>query len=112
VGVRIPSTMDANEMAEWIRECVIATESHLESARTRRVTGAAREAIEEDELADLMPGSGLQLYRIQMDPQYIKAGETLMIFHAADQPNKRPSGIVLYAKGPHPFENEPTEQEG
>jgi type VI secretion system protein ImpJ len=112
IGVRIPSTMDASEMAEWVRECVISSESHLESARMRRVTGAAREVIEGDELADLMPGSGLQLYRIQMDPHYIKAGENLMIFHAADQPNKRPAGIVLYAKGPHPFENEPTEQRG
>jgi len=63
-----------------VRECVIATESHLESARIRRVTGAAREAIEEDELADLMPGSGLQLYRIQMDTQYIKPGENLNEF--------------------------------
>lgn len=112
IGVRIPQTMDANEMIDWVRECVITSDSFIESARTRRVTGAAREALEADELADLMPGSGLQLYRIQMDPHYIKLGENLMIFHAADQPSKRPSGIVLYAKGPHPFENEPTEQEG
>ncbi|MBX9805060.1 MAG: type VI secretion system baseplate subunit TssK [Alphaproteobacteria bacterium] len=112
IGVRIPTTMDAAEMSEWVRECVIASESHLESARMRRVTGAARLIIEGDELADLMPGSGLQLYRVQMDPQYIKPGEKLMIFHAADQPNMRPSGIVLYARGPYSLENEPTEQEG
>lgn len=111
VGMRIPPTMDASEMAEWVRECVIASESHLESARMRRVTGAAREALTEAELADVMPGNGLQLYRIRMDPHYIKPGENLMIFHAADQPDKRPAGIVLYARGPHP-ENQPTEQEG
>ncbi|MDF3034411.1 MAG: hypothetical protein K0R76_1365 [Alphaproteobacteria bacterium] len=112
VGVRIPPTMDASEMAEWVRECVIASESHLESARMRRVTGAARKILKEDELADMMPGSGLQLYHIYMDPHYITPGENLMIFHAADQPTKRPSGIVLYAKGPHPLEDEPTEQKG
>lgn len=112
IGVRIPTTMDASEMTDWVRECVISTESHLESARTRRITGAAREVVDGDELSDLMPGSGLQLYRIKMDPNYISPGENLMIFHAADQPGKRPSGIVLYARGPHPLENEPTEQEG
>lgn len=112
LGVRIPPSMDASEMAEWVRECVICSESHLESARMRRVTGAAREIIEGDELADLMPGSSLQLYRVQMDPHYIKPGENLMIFHAADQPHKRPSGIVLYVKGPNPLNNEPTKQEG
>jgi type VI secretion system protein ImpJ len=112
VGVRIPTTMNGSEMGEWMHECVITSESHLESARVRRVTGAAREVVEGDELADLMPGSGLQLYRIEMDPHYIKPGENLMIFHAADQPDKRPTGIVLYAKGPHPVEDEPTEQEG
>jgi hypothetical protein len=104
--------MDASEMAEWVNESVICSESHLESARIRRVTGAAREIVEGDELADLMPGSGLQLYRVKMDPHYIKSGENLMIFHAADQPDKRPSGIVLYVKGPHPAEVEPTEEEG
>ncbi len=112
IGVRTPPTMDASEMAEWVRECVIASERHLESARMRRVTGAAREILKEEELADLMPGSGFQLYCIYMDPHYITPGENLMIFHAADQPHKRPSGIVLYAKGPHPLEDEPTEQKG
>jgi len=112
IGMRAPSTMNASEMAEWVRECVITSESHLESARMRRVTGAAREVIEGDELADLMPGSGLQLYHIQMDPHYIKPGENLMIFHAADQADKRPSAIVLYVKGHHPQETELTEQKG
>lgn len=111
VGIRIPATMTAHEMTEWVRECVIATESHIETARLRRVTGAPREMISEDEMADLMPGSGLQLYRIKMDPHYIKPGENLMIFHAADQFDKRPAGIVLYLKG-HPPLDEPTEQEG
>lgn len=112
VGMRPPSTMDASELAEWVRECVITSESHLESARVRRVTGAIREVVQGDELADLMPGSGLQLYHIQLDPHYIKRGENLMIFHAADQADKRPSAIVLYTKGAHSQENEPTEQKG
>jgi type VI secretion system protein ImpJ len=112
IGIRIPTTMDASEMAEWVRECVIASESHLESARMRRVTGAARDILKEEEIAELMPGSGLQLYHIHMDPHYITPGENLMIFHAADEPDKRPTGIVLYIKGPHPVEDEPTEQEG
>jgi type VI secretion system protein ImpJ len=112
IGVRIPPSMDASEMAEWVRECVICSESHLESARMRRVTGAARELIEGDELVDLMPGSTLQLYHVQMDPHYIKPGENLMLFHAADQPHKRPSGVVLYVKGPNSQYNATTKQEG
>ena len=111
-GFRAPSTMAANEMAEWVQECVIASESHIETARMRRVTGAARESIQAEELNDLMPGNGLQLYRIQLDPHYIKTGEKLMIFHAADHPDKRPSGIVLYRKGPVSLEDEPERQEG
>jgi type VI secretion system protein ImpJ len=112
IGVRIPPSMDASEMADWVRESVICSESHLESARMRRVTGAAREIVEGDELSDLMPGSGLQLYRVKVDPHYIQPGENVMIFHAADQPHKRPSGIVLYVKGPISLENVPTEQRG
>jgi type VI secretion system protein ImpJ len=112
VGVRIPTTMDTGELRDWMRECVIATESHVETVRMKRVTGASREIIEGEELADIMPGAGLQLYRIKLDPHYIKPGETLMIFHAADQPSRRPLGIVLYIKGSHPLEDEPTEQEG
>jgi type VI secretion system protein ImpJ len=112
IGVRIPTTMDTGELRDWMRECVIATESHVETVRMKRVTGAHREIIEGEELADIMPGNGLHLYRIEMDPPYIKSGETLMIFHAADQPSRRPLGIVLYIKGSNPLEDEPTEQEG
>lgn len=112
IGIRSPLTMDPQEMAEWVRECVIASESHLESARLRRVTGAAREVVLGDELTDRVPGSGLLLYHITVDPQYIKPGENLMIFHAADQPDKRPVAIVLYTKGPYSQEIENTEQEG
>lgn len=112
VGVRIPPTMDASQMGDWFRECVIASESHLESARMRRVTGAPREALKGDELARMMPASGLQLYRIHIDSHFITRGESLMIFHAADQPDKRPSGIVLYAKEAPSINDEPTEKDG
>lgn len=98
VGLKAPSTMTEGELADWMRDAIITTESHFESARIRRITGAHREVVEDQELYDLMPGRGVLIFKINGDPQFITRGERLIIVNPADSGEKRPTEIVLYLK--------------
>lgn len=98
VGLKAPSTMTEGELADWMRDAIITTESHFESARIRRITGAHREVVEDQELYDLMPGRGVLIFKINADAQFISRGERLVVVNPADSAEKRPTEIVLYLK--------------
>lgn len=98
VGLKAPATMSEGELADWMREAIITTESHFESARIRRITGAHRELVQDQELFDLMPGRGVLIFKIEAQAQFIAPGERLIIVNPADTTDKRPTEIVLYLK--------------
>lgn len=98
VGLKAPSAMSEGELSDWMRDAIIATESHFESVRVRRITGAHRAIVQDQELYDLMPGRGVLIFKIDCGAQFIKPGERLIIVNPADSPDKRPSEIVLYVK--------------
>lgn len=98
VGLKAPSTMTEGELADWMRDAIITTESHFESARIRRITGAHREVVEDKELYDLMPGRGVLIFKINAEAQFVSRGERLVIVNPADSSEKRPIEIVLYLK--------------
>lgn len=98
VGLKAPSTMTEGELADWMRDAIITTESHFESARIRRITGAYRELVEDQELYDLMPGRGVLIFKINAEAQFISRGERLVVVNPADSAEKRPTEIVLYIK--------------
>ena len=98
IGLRAPAAMSETELSDWMREAIVASESHVESARIRRITGAPRVVLQDEELYDLLPGRGVLIFRIEADPHFIKPGERLVILNPADSPDKRPVEIVLYLR--------------
>ena len=98
VGLKAPSTMSEGELADWMNDAIITTESHFESARIRRITGAHRELVQSQELYDLMPGRGVLIFKIDADPSFIAQGERLIVVNPADAMDKRPTEIVLYLR--------------
>lgn len=98
VGLKAPSTMTEGELADWMQDAIITTESHFESARIRRITGTHRSIVQDQELYDLMPGRGVLIFKIDAQPQFISPGERLIIVNPADTNDKRPTEIVLYLK--------------
>jgi type VI secretion system protein ImpJ len=98
VGLKAPSTMSEGELADWMRDAIVASESYVETARIRRITGAPRSVIDDQEQLELMPGRGVLIFRIELDPHFVKSGERLCIFNPADTTEMRPTEIVLYLK--------------
>lgn len=99
VGLRAPAGMSEPELADWMRESIIATESFFESVRLRRMTGAHRKLVQGAELLELMPSRGVLIFHVEMDAEFMQSGEKLTIMNASDTADKRPSEVVLYVRG-------------
>lgn len=96
IGVRAPAGVGAREMQAWVAACVIGSRSHVESLRLRRMTGARRRAIEAD--ADLVPATGVTLYSLAPDPEFITPAEDLVVLRPGEGSAVVPEQIVLYVK--------------
>ena len=96
LGVRAPVGMPAREMAAWVAACIVGSRSQVESLRDRRMTGARRKPIEAD--ADLVPASGVTLYALTADPEFITPGEDLIVLRPGESSVRSPEQIVLYIR--------------
>jgi type VI secretion system protein ImpJ len=97
VGVSGGKQLTEPEVDDWMRESRIGAASVIASLRQRRIRGAPREATERDDELGVYPGRGTSLFRIRIDPEFIRAGEPLEISHpSASAPSEQPSQLVLY----------------
>lgn len=96
IGARGSSSMNEEELFEWMRDAIIASDSVVEQARLNRVTGVPRKLLNADERADFLTGRGMLVFRLKKQEDFMKVGENLNIFNVSDDETKRPSAIVLY----------------
>jgi type VI secretion system protein ImpJ len=82
----------------WIMESRIGTTDKMRSIEERRIRGASRVRIDSDDELGLVPSSGVLLFRIQMDPEFVTPNDVLLVSHPAErQGRERPAEIVLFA---------------
>lgn len=100
VGVRARPEMTEPDVIAWIEGALIGSEPMLESMQERRVLGAGRRRIDRDEALDLTPTRGVVLFRIEIDPEFVEAGEPLLILSGDRGRREPPQEIVLYVRNP------------
>ena len=98
IGIRAPKGMSEAELEEWMSDCVITSDFAVESVRSRRMTGAVRRVLRNEDLFELMPSRGVVVFEVDSDPTYIKPEQNLNIFNPADTLDRRPTEIVLYVR--------------
>jgi len=97
IGVRLASGVPRESVVRWITRSLIGTAGHERSMRERRVTGAPRKRISADPELGVVPPPGVLLFGIELDPQFIEPGDTLVIRNLAETAEReRPAEIVLY----------------
>lgn len=96
IGLRAPSTMNEDQLGDWMRDAVICCDSMVETARIKRVSGVGRAILDDDEASGLFTGRGTLIFKIDTASEYFKVGENLNIFNASDNDVRRPVGIMLY----------------
>lgn len=102
LGIRAPGNTPSREMSASVASSIIGSRSHIDSLRDRRMTGARRRAIEAD--ADLVPSTGVTLYALTPDPEFIQPGEDLVVLQPGESrgqgSTRTPEQIVLYVRKP------------
>lgn len=98
IGVKGIKGMTENKIEEWFQDAIIASDFAIDKARERRITGAPRRLLQNEELYELMPSRNVLVFEVDCSPEFITPKETLHIFNSADSLTFRPSDIMLYLR--------------
>lgn len=96
LGFRCPSGMSEKQMYDWVQEAIISADEKIEVVTTRRISGAQRTLLNNDELGDLIPNPGTLIFTIKKGDEFIKVKNNLNIFNPGDSQEKRPIDITLF----------------
>lgn len=99
VGVRGGTLPEAQAVA-WMEECRIGSASRMGSLGERRFRGAARRRAAGTGDQQLAAGSGVALFEVAVDPEFVVAGEPLQVAHPEGERRERPAELVLYTRNP------------
>lgn len=100
LGVRARPEMTEPDVIAWMESALIGVEGVLTSMQERRVLGAGRRRIDRDQALDLVPTRGVVLFRVEIDPEFIEAGEPLLVLSGDRGRSEPPQEIVLYVRNP------------
>jgi type VI secretion system protein ImpJ len=96
-AVGAPGATESSVLS-WVMEARVGTADRIKSIEDRRIRGAKRTRIDSDDDLGLVPSSGVLLFRIELDPEFVTDEEVLTLSHPAErQGRERPAEIVFYA---------------
>ncbi|MDD2390582.1 MAG: type VI secretion system baseplate subunit TssK [Desulfobacterales bacterium] len=99
IGFKAGPGMTEKDLAGWVEQSMIGSETRIETMKEMRILGAARKKFDSDER--LVPAKGVVLYSVTADPDFIEPDKTLRILNASDPAGRqKPTEIMLYVKNP------------
>ena len=81
-----------------MEECRIGSASRMTSLVDRRFRGAPRRRASGAGDQQLAGGSGVVLFEVAADPEFIVPGELLQVAHPEGERRERPAELVLYTR--------------
>ena len=96
VGVRGGDNADASSVEDWMRDAIIVSDFAVEAVRVKRVKGAERSRLRQEIVSQILPGAGVMLFEVEIDPKFIRAEQNLHIFNPGVSGDMQPSEIIMY----------------
>ncbi len=97
IGVKGEPGSSSRGLTEWLDGCLIASNSKIQSLTDKRILGAERNMVENEE--SLFPERNTIIFSIKFDPEFIVPDDVLRIYSSFDKGNAtKPLGIILYVK--------------
>ncbi|MDR0552895.1 MAG: type VI secretion system baseplate subunit TssK [Holosporales bacterium] len=96
IGVKGVNRTAYHDTEIWMNNAIIVSDFAIEDVRERRVKGAKRTVASEDMISKIMPGSGVMLFEVTINSEYIRSDQNLHIFNPGDTSETRPLEIMLY----------------
>jgi type VI secretion system protein ImpJ len=91
IGLKGPRGMPESDLINWGANCLIGSQSKIESMREKRITGAGRKHA--DRVGDIVSGNRVALFSLTADASFIEPEELLQI---VNRQGLRPTEIVLH----------------
>ncbi len=98
VGVKHASGGGRSAAYNWIENALIGTEGFAQSIIDRRIIGAVRRVIPQEEKTLISAPKDISLVEIQIEPEFINLGDVLYIFNPSDTADERPADIYHYVR--------------
>ncbi len=96
IGVGGAENATEREVSTWVQGALIGSESRMQSLRERRILGAAREALTDENT--LVAAREMLLFSIDMERDYIVDGEHLQILNLNGKGNPVAKIVLLVPK--------------
>ena len=96
VGLRGDKSANLSDIENWMKDAVIVSDFAVETVRTKRVTGAKRDILRQEIVSNILPGVGVMLFEIDIDPSFIKGEQNFHIFNPGNNLRIQPTEIILY----------------
>ena len=98
IGFRCPPGMSEKQMFEWVQEAIISSDEKIDVVTTRRISGANRIGLADDEIEELIPNPGTIIFALKQGDEFVKQRQNLNIFNPGDTTEKRPLDITLFVR--------------
>lgn len=96
IGVRCDKSINLSELEKWVENAVVVSDFALDVVRTNRVKGAERSSLKREIVSKILPGVGVMMFEIDINPRFIKGEQNIHIFNPGDNSSSRPVEILLY----------------
>lgn len=96
IGIKSRNTLNFDSIDRWMEGAIIVSDFAIENVRTKRVQGLRRNVMSENLVSKIMPRSGIRMFEIEIDQNFIKPEQNLHIFNPGDDMDSRPSEINIY----------------
>ncbi|MDR0630801.1 MAG: type VI secretion system baseplate subunit TssK, partial [Holosporales bacterium] len=96
IGVKVNDTVNISSVGKWMSEAVIVSDFAIEIVRTKRIKGAKRQEMKQEDVVKILPGAGITVFEVDIDSKFIKAEQNIHIFNPGNNSKFQPINIMLY----------------
>lgn len=96
IGIRGDFRTESSYIEKWIKDAIIVSDFAVEDVRVKRIKGAERKPLKQEVIAQILPGAGIMLFEIDIDPNFIKGEQNLHVFNPGASSEMQPTEIIMY----------------
>jgi type VI secretion system protein ImpJ len=96
IGLKVRETTNPEGIEIWVSGAVIVSDFAVNAVREKRTKGAEREIADRADLEKLRPEAGVIVFKVKLNPDFIRAGQNLHIFNPGGNSKVNPSEVILY----------------
>ncbi|GHT88806.1 hypothetical protein FACS1894113_2090 [Alphaproteobacteria bacterium] len=96
IGIKAENETSLSELENWANNAVIVSDFAVDNVRIKRIKGAQRSQPSFEIASKVLPGTGVFLFEVLIDINFIKEEQNIHIFNPGNYAIKQPTEVTLY----------------